>query len=190
MRMTGNQRQGVSASDRRKKVMKKSMQNSNEKNSQAGIALRLKILTLGAAAFGCVFFGMIGNNIIRNKQIIEERGISDMPAMLLLGITAVLCYAALWQFWKVCGAIGKDNSFSLENYVSFRIMSGLFLILGIIWILSIGIYVLLTEKTEPMLLLKMFEYTFVWFAVGGLTGALARLIDKARRIREENDLTI
>ena len=91
---------------------------------------------------------------------------------------------------KVCGAIGRDNSFSLENYVAFRIMCGLFVILGCIWMLSIAVYLIFTEKTDYMILFKMFEYTFVWFGVGGLTGALAKLIDKARQIREENDLTI
>ena len=69
-------------------------------------------------------------------------------------------------------------------------MCGLFVILGIIWILSIVIYLLFVERLEYMILFKMIEYSFIWFAVGGLTGALARLIDKARQIREENDLTI
>ncbi|MBO7352864.1 MAG: DUF2975 domain-containing protein [Lachnospiraceae bacterium] len=161
-----------------------------KETSQAGIAARLKILTLCAAIVGALFFGVCGVSIIRNEYLFEEQGISDMPVLLLVGITAVFCYAALWQFWKVCCAIGNDNSFSMENYVSFRIMSGLFVILGIIWLLSIGLYMLLTDSAEFRLLFRMFEYTFVWFAVGGLTGALARLIDKARRIREENDLTI
>ena len=172
----------------------KHMKNKNEKHgkesSQAGIAFKLKLLTIGVAIVGCAFFGVCGVSLVRNKYFFEKYGISDMPVLLLLGITAVFCYAALWQFWKVCCAIGKDNSFSLENYVAFRIMSGLFVILGVIWILSCVIYLLFVERLEYMILFKMIEYSFIWFAVGGLTGALARLIDKARQIREENDLTI
>ncbi len=158
--------------------------------TQAGIALRLKLLTIGAAIIGALFFSISGVSIIRDGSLFENNGISDIPVLMLLGITAVFCYAALWQFWKVCCAIGNDNSFSMENYVAFRIMSWLFAILGIIWLLSIAIYFFSTESADNMILFKMFEYTFVWFAVGGLTGALARLVDKARRIREENDLTI
>ena len=160
------------------------------KSGQAGIALRLKMLTIGAGIAGGLFFGACGISLIKNKYYFEKYGISDMPVLLLVGITAIFCYAALWQFWKVCCAIGKENSFSLENYVAFRIMCGLFVILGVIWILSIVIYLLFVERLEYMILFKMAEYTFVWFALGGLTGALAKLIDKARQIREENDLTI
>ena len=170
--------------------MKNNEQKHKKGNTQAGIAFRLKLLTIGVAIVGCAFFGVCGVSLVRNKYFFEKYGISDMPVLLLLGITAVFCYAALWQFWKVCCAIGKDNSFSLENYVAFRIMSGLFAILGVIWILSCAIYLLFVERLEYMILFKMFEYSFIWFAVGGLTGALARLIDKARQIREENDLTI
>ena len=161
-----------------------------KETTQAGIAMRLKLLTIGAAIVGALFFGVCGVSIIRNEHLLEEHGITDMPVLLLLGITAVFCYAALWQFWKVCCAIGNDNSFSNENYVAFRIMSGLFAILGVIWLLSIAIYFFIAESTDNMILFRMFEYSFVWFAVGGLTGSLARLIYKARRIREENDLTI
>ena len=170
--------------------MEKNSEKRRKENTQAGIAMRLKILTVGAAIIGALFFGVCGVSLVRNKLFAETYGISVMPVMMLLGITAIFCYAALWQFWKVCGAIGRDNSFSLENYVSFRIMCGLFVILGFIWMLSIAVYLIFTEKTDYMIIFKMCEYTFVWFGVGGLTGALAKLIDKARQIREENDLTI
>ena len=170
--------------------MEKNSEKRRKENTQAGIAMRLKILTVGAAIIGALFFGVCGVSLVRNKFFTETYGISVMPVMMLLGITAIFCYAALWQFWKVCGAIGRDNSFSLENYVSFRIMCGLFVILGFIWMLSIAVYLIFTEKTDYMIIFKMCEYTFVWFGVGGLTGALAKLIDKARQIREENDLTI
>ena len=172
----------------------KYMKNNSGKNkngsTQAGIAFKLKLLTIVVAVFGCAFFSVCGVSLVRNKYFFEKYGISDMPVLLLLGITAVFCYASLWQFWKVCCAIGNDNSFSLENYVAFRIMCGLFVILGIVWILGIAIYLLFVERLEYMILFKMIEISFIWFAVGGLTGALARLIDKARQIREENDLTI
>ncbi|MBO4558512.1 MAG: DUF2975 domain-containing protein [Lachnospiraceae bacterium] len=170
--------------------MEKNTEKRRKENTQAGIAMRLKILTVGAAIIGALFFGVCGVSLVRNKLFAETYGISVMPVMMLLGITAIFCYAALWQFWKVCGAIGRDNSFSLENYVAFRIMCGLFVILGFIWMLSIAVYLIFTEKTDYMIIFKMCEYTFVWFGVGGLTGALAKLIDKARQIREENDLTI
>ena len=170
--------------------MKKNTEKHKKESTQAGIAMRLKILTVGAAIIGALFFGVCGVSLVRNKFFTETYGISVMPVMMLLGITAIFCFAALWQFWKVCGAIGRDNSFSLENYVSFRIMCGLFVILGFIWILSIAVYMIFAEETDYMVLFKMCEYTFVWFGVGGLTGALAKLIDKARQIREENDLTI
>ena len=34
-----------------------------------------------------------------------------------------LCFAALWEAWKICGEIGRDNSFSRQNVRSLRRIS-------------------------------------------------------------------
>ena len=170
--------------------MKNEKENNKKGSGQAGIALRLKLLTAFIALAGAVFFGGCTCNLIRNKHYFEKYGISCTPVLIMVGITAILCYAVLWQFWKVCTQIGRENSFSIENHFSFRVMSGLFLILAAAWGVGAIVYLFLAERLDYMILFKIVELIIIWLVAAGLTGALAKLIDKARQIREENDLTI
>ena len=175
---------------RRGKTMKNTAETPKKQVSQHSIAIRLKLLTIIVAIAGCAFFGVCAASLIRNKETVIKYCLSLELVLVLVGITALLCYAALWQFWKVSTQIGRDNSFSIENYISFRIMSILFLVLAAVWILSLGVYVAGAGRLESAVLFKAGELIFVWLGVAALTGTLATLIDKARQIREENDLTI
>ncbi len=56
-----------------------------------------------------------------------------MPGLLYGWCIAVICYAILYQFWKVCVQIGKDNSFSKENAKCFRNISHFALLLAVVW---------------------------------------------------------
>lgn len=164
---------------------------ANEKNSsQADIARKLKLLTVIVAFTGAVYVCGWTAGIICSENLTEKYGLSDLPVLILLWVTAIICYASLWQFWKVCTEIGRENSFSVETHSSFRIMSSLFMTLAAIWAVCTILYLVVTQNIEYMVLYKMTELIIIWSAVTALTRALAKLIDKARQIREENDLTI
>ena len=158
--------------------------------SQAQIAGRLKIITVAVALIGGALFGACAYCLLRSGHFIEFSGITREPALILIAVTAVLCYAALWQFWKVCMEIGRENSFSVENYLSFRIIGLLFLVLAVVWVVFITVCLILFEKVAAFLLLVLAAGTFIWLGVAGLSAILSMLIDKARQIREENDFTV
>ena len=111
-------------------------------------------------------------------------------ALVLLAVTAVLCYAALWQFAKVCREIGRENSFSVENYLSFRIIGLLFLVQAVVWIVFLAVSLLVFRTVTLFLIFVLAGMICIWLGVAALASTLAKLIDKARQIREENDYTI
>lgn len=157
--------------------------------SQNKIAKQLKAVTIIIASVGLFFFGTIGYMILKSNSLYNSR-ITQVPVIILLVVTAVLCYAVLYQFWKVCTEIGKDNSFSYENYSAFRKMSIILCILSGVWVLFLIGYIILADTIQFLTVFKMTGYTIVWGGIAALAGILAKLIEKARQIREENDLTI
>lgn len=103
--------------------------------------------------------------------------------------TVAVCYAILFQAWKVCIEIGKENSFSGENASAFHKMS------------LIGILLAIGFSTKFCLILFFGNLGFVYglfivfevivsiiFIV--LCEALSKLILHAYEIRQENELTI
>lgn len=103
--------------------------------------------------------------------------------------TVAICYAILFQSWKVCREIGKENSFSLENASAFHKMSlsGILLAIGfsakfclIFFLGNLGFIYGLFIICEVIV--------SIIFTV--LCEALSKLILHAYEIRQENELTI
>lgn len=103
--------------------------------------------------------------------------------------TVAVCYFILFQSWRVCKEIGKENSFSIENASAFHKMSlsGILLAIGfsakfclIIFFGDLGfVYGLfiICEVIVSMIFIVLCE-------------ALSKLILHAYEIRQENELTI
>ena len=91
---------------------------------QKEISRWLKAITIVLALMGAVFFLYIMPVLAMSwRDADESLAYLFMPGLLYGWCIAVICYAILYQFWKVCVQIGKDNSFSKENAKCFRNIS-------------------------------------------------------------------
>lgn len=157
---------------------------------QSEIAKWLKGITVVLALMGLVFFLvlmplMAEDMADKNAELV----ILFWPGMLYGWCIAAVCYAMLYQFWKVCVEIGKDNSFSRENAVAFVHISRFAMILALLWFaglvfLTVNGFVSL-ENGFFMILAML-----VTVIIAIMAAALSHLILKAYEMRQENELTI
>ena len=130
---------------------------------QTKISYWLKGMTILLAVMGIFFFGALTAYAFRLKA----QGNVLWGWVGFSWYIAVLCYLILFEFWRVCTQIGKDNSFSLENAKYFHHMGlyGIGGILGFGEILIAAIFTILCE-------------------------CLSRLVQYAYDVKRENELTI
>lgn len=150
----------------------------------------LKGITIIIGAVGLVFFLVLMPMLAEHyREAYPALAYLKWPGMLYGWGIGVLCYAVLYQFWKVCVEIGKDNSFSRENAKSFLAISRLTAVLAVVWFA--GIVVLAFEKCLALystIFLLLIVFVFIVLAI--LAAALSHLIYKAYELRRENELTI
>lgn len=157
---------------------------------QGEIAKWLKGITVVIAVMGAIFFlgllPMLGKEM---AVLYPEAAWLYIPALLYGWCIALFCYAILFQFWKVCVEIGKDNSFSMENARAFKNISRIALMLGVIWFLGIVILTVLGFG-HPGILLIMLAMVIINMILVILAAALSHLILKAYELKQETELTI
>lgn len=104
-------------------------------------------------------------------------------------MTAIFCYAILFQFWKITDEIGKDNSFSKENARHFHRMTILSVLVAVQYLIRIVAFIFLGETTMISVYYRAgMSLIFMLFAV--LTEALSGLVLNAYLMKQEQDLTI
>lgn len=158
--------------------------------TQSEISKWLKAVTILLAVMGVVFFGMI----VPILAVISRESYPSLAFLFYPGLVydlalAVPCYGILYQFWKVCVQIGRDNSFSMENAVSFTMISRFSLFLTIEWFagllfLSIGGWM----KTGALVILIFGSFLSIIVTI--IAAALSHLVRKAYELKAENELTI
>ena len=111
------------------------------------------------------------------------------PGLVYCWIVLLPGFAGLWEFWKICVQIGRDDSFSQENARSlFRIC---LLALTMAALLVAGVATLcLLGMGLPALLIAMLGFGAACALVALLANALSQLVRRAAAIKSENDLTI
>ena len=111
------------------------------------------------------------------------------PGLVYCWIVLLPGFAGLWEFWKICVQIGRDDSFSQENARSlFRIC---LLALTMAALLAVGVAALcLLGMGLPALLIAMLGFAAACALVALLANALSQLVRRAAAIKSENDLTI
>jgi hypothetical protein len=154
---------------------------------QTKISYWLKGLVIVLAIMGIVIFGVLTcyGFFLRSQQPDSRM----WTFIFFTWYTAALCYLILFEFWKVCTEIGRDNSFSMENSLSFHhmgfcgIAGAAGFLVRILWFSLCGLL------TPPMAGFHILELLICWiFTV--LCEALSQLIQNAYEVKRENELTI
>lgn len=158
--------------------------------SQKQVAGWLKGITLSIAGMGLVFFGLVVPYLAWDMAVTYP----DYAALRIPGILygwgiAVLCYAILYQFWKVCVQIGRDNSFSSENARSFVVISRLAFVLAVVWFAGI-LFLAAKRALGPAFLIFMILLIFINVVIAVLAAALSHLIYKSYEMKQDAELTI
>ncbi|WP_455714193.1 DUF2975 domain-containing protein [Anaerosporobacter sp.] len=112
-----------------------------------------------------------------------------MPWLLFVWGLGVPCYVVLFVFWGICSEIHNDNSFSLKNAKALATISKLALIDSVICFLGIVLFSIIGIIHFTILILSVLVIMF-GVAVSIIAAALGHLVQKASKMKEENDLTI
>lgn len=163
--------------------------------SQKRIARMLKIACLAAAVLALPASLLGGPMMAEAVKLTLNLGPWPYRALVLVVLlTAALCYYALWRFYQVSTSIGEDRSFTMDNARAMAdIARALFLasllmaLVFLLWWLPMlieGRSLRYVQLYLPLLLSAGFG------GVGLLAWALQQLVARAASLQEAQDLTI
>ncbi|HEX3021318.1 MAG TPA: DUF2975 domain-containing protein [Lachnospiraceae bacterium] len=158
--------------------------------NQMNLSKWLKCITIIVAIMGSVVLFIIlpriGRDIITSNPECKEW---YAPWFAFFCIIAIPCYVALGVFWTICNEIGKDNSFSMENAKSLSVISKLAVFDSVICF--VGNVIFLSLGMSHFIVIIGFPFAVMGgIAIAVVAAALAHLVEKAYKMKEENDLTI
>lgn len=157
---------------------------------QKRIARALKIFAVFAGAVaGCFFFLYVPVGIWQIAQSWEEVAWLRWPGTIGMWAIALQCYLALAEFWRICGRIGRDNSFCRENAASMHRM-GIYAFVAAALMVGGTIFLKTQSLLSGPIVIAVFFSVSVAVSIGVVCVALSLLIENAARLKEENDLTI
>ena len=131
----------------------------------------------------CPFLGL------EMKFMYPEFGYMFWPCLIFVWVTAIPFYIGLYKGWLICGEFAKDNSFCKENVQRLKDISKLALLECILYLVAM-IILLVLNLLHPSVLLMTLFIIFVGISVAVVAATLSHLVEKARELKEENDLTI
>lgn len=159
---------------------------------------KMRIACIVTALLGGVLFFGVAPQVLPEVMYSGRGGV--VPFMYWVDLAYIemvgaLCFASLWEAWKICGEIARDNSFSQPNVKSLRRISRYMSVacgmmsLGLAPLLcyynSVGLDQLGLELLGLVALGVCISLVFALFA-----SAMAELIRKGAELKDENDLTI
>ena len=158
--------------------------------SQKEVSRWLKGITIAIGLMGVLFFFIVMPNMAQSMaDRYPEVSYLMWPGMIFGWGIGVICYAILYQFWKVCVEIGRDNSFSKENARSFVRISHLSIVASLVWFAGMMVLALLRcIGVASGFLMTLIAFVFIVVAI--LAAALSHLIYKSYELKKEQELTI
>lgn len=156
---------------------------------------KLRIACIVTLIFGIALFFGVGPLAIMLVHPSPTSG--SLPILLdaiYVLLIAALCFAALWDAWKICNEIGRDNSFSMANVKSLESMSIRMKIVAVLLAAGAVIFQLSPAKAVPVFHAPITGVLIFGVLIAAIlalcTSALAGLIREGEAIKAENDLTI
>ena len=157
---------------------------------QKNLARWLKWIIVGVGVCGLIgYLGVVpgyGKSLIAQYP---EFSSWYIPWFVVILITAIPIYIALFLAWKIADNIGKDNSFSYENADALRWIARL-AIADVAYFFVANWVMGFLGMNHPGVLLLSFVVDFVGVAASVCCAGLSHLVLKAAKMKEENDLTI
>ena len=150
----------------------------------------MKLAALAAALIGLlaafVFLPMLASALLEEFPAHQKW---YWPCLIYGWVVFAPGFVGLWEFWKICAEIGRDNSFSQQNARSLTRICLLALTMAAL--LAVGVAALcLLGMGLPALLIAMLGFAAACALVALLANALSQLVRRAAAIKRENDLTI
>ena len=150
----------------------------------------MKLAALAAALIGLlaafVFLPILASALLEEFPAHQKW---YWPCLIYGWVVFAPGFVGLWEFWKICAEIGRDNSFSQQNARSLTRICLLALTMAAL--LAVGVAALcLLGMGLPALLIAMLGFAAACALVALLANALAQLVRRAAAIKSENDLTI
>lgn len=158
---------------------------------QKEMSIYLKFITLGVSVFLLAFVVWFVPMIIKDNLTAAGGKAAYLTVCIFILITSVPCFMCLAHFWKICGRIGSDRSFTKENAISLKRMSQLMILDTILYVLFL-VWYCFVDWAKPLvgLLFALLLAVFVCVTLAVVCVALSHLVHKASEIQEEQDLTI
>lgn len=150
----------------------------------------ISFVLIGAAFVGFfIFFVIVPMYGISLRTLYPEFSNRFWPWLIFLWLFAIPCYAAIIVGFRISNRIGLDQSFSMENADSLKLISYLAAGDTVFFTLGNGA-LLLMNMSHPVIALASLIISFIGFAVTIAAAALSHLVKKAAVMKEENDFTI
>ena len=157
---------------------------------QLSLSKWLKAIAIGIGICGLIVYLLIspalGYNLFRDNIDMSNW---YWPWLIFVTIIAIPCYMSLFEFWKICCEVGRDNSFSRENAKSLKRISQL-VIIGCIILIIGNVVLFFLNINHPGIAIIMLIILFVGIAIAVFAATLSHLILNACKLKEENELTI
>lgn len=158
--------------------------------SQKNLSNWIKGIIAGMAVCGAIiYFYLIplwGRGV---AEAYPEFSYCYIPWLVVLFISAVPCYGALYFGWRIAAEIGKDNSFSKKNALFLKNIS-ILAILDSVYFFGANLVLMILGMNHPGIFLVSLFVVFAGIAVTVAAAVLSHLVQKAADIKEENELTI
>lgn len=155
------------------------------------ILSRLKIACVMTALLGLGLFGGAAPWVVRQLPT-GRGGAASMMFWIDLGyiwLVGILSFASLWEAWKICVEIGKDNSFSMVNVHSLNKISHR--MAAACALMALGFALFLWMGAWNALILGLIALGACIALIFSLfASAMAELIRKGAELKDENDLAI
>ena len=145
------------------------------------------LATVGGAGLFLFYAPVTANEC---RILYPELSFLFWPALIYLWIIGLFYCASMYEYFRISLRIREDRSFCAENALGLGRIALFLCVAGALWVL---LPVLLTAvyaiHLGPSYLIFLLA-AMASFALGLLAWALSKLLARAVRLKEENDLTV
>lgn len=158
--------------------------------NQKKMSIMLKSIAVMAGVMGLLFLTILMPVLADDcRNMYSESAYLYWPGLCYGWLIGIIYYMALFQFWKICNEIGRDNSFSKENIKSLNIISILAVLAAGIWFAGL-VGLILIKSISISFFALMSIAILISLAVAIIATVLSHLVRKAYELKEESELTI